>query len=148
MLLLNDSYKTVSDHFFAISIFIFNKTEVQRVSLRCLTDLNPDLLKSYDTKSKYFHFRFFCDFVENSSNGFSALLIFFAFQVIKFVPIKIQTWSAPQNDGLSLSFVKDEYKVGKKMTRNGHKMAIYQLPFFESQPRLRSTSECILDHSF
>ena len=79
MLLLNDCYKTVSGHSLALSMFIFHKTEVQRVSLRCLTDLNPDLLKSYDTKSKYFHFRFFCNFVENSSNGFSALLIFFAF---------------------------------------------------------------------
>ena len=62
MLLLNDCYKTVSDHFFAISMFILNKIDVQRLSLRCLTDLNPNLLKSYDTKSKYFHFRFlrFC----------------------------------------------------------------------------------------
>ena len=59
MLLLNDCYKTVSGHFFAISMFIFHKTEVQRVNLRCLTDINPNLLKIYDTKSKYFLFHFF-----------------------------------------------------------------------------------------
>jgi hypothetical protein len=32
----------------------------------------------------------------------------------------------PQNDRLNLSFVKDFYLVGKKMTRNGHKTAIYE----------------------
>ena len=57
MLLLNDCYKTVSDHFFAVYMFIFHK--VQRVSLRCFTDMNPNLLKIYDTKSKYFLFHFF-----------------------------------------------------------------------------------------
>ena len=56
----------------------------------------------------------------------------FAFYVITFEPIEVQTRSAPQNDRLNLSFVKDEYKVVKKMTRNGPKMTIYQLPFFES----------------
>ena len=59
MLLLNDCYTTVSGHIFAVWMFIFHKTEVQTVSLRCLTDLNPNLFKSYDTKSKYFHFCFF-----------------------------------------------------------------------------------------
>ena len=49
------------DHFwpfFVNYINIFHKTDVQKVSLRSLTDLNPNLFKSYDTKSKYFHFRF------------------------------------------------------------------------------------------
>ena len=32
----------------------------------------------------------------------------------------------PQNEGLNLSFVKDIHVVGKKMARNGHKMAIYE----------------------
>ena len=31
----------------------------------------------------------------------------FAFYVITFEPIKIQTYSAPQNDRLNLSFVKE-----------------------------------------
>ena len=43
MLLLNDSCTTVSGRFFAVCIFIFHKTEVQTVSLKCLTDLNPNL---------------------------------------------------------------------------------------------------------
>ena len=56
MLLLNNRYKTISGPFFAISMFIFHKHEVQRVSLVYLTDLNPNLFKSYDKKCKYFHF--------------------------------------------------------------------------------------------
>ena len=59
MLLLNNCYKTVSGHFFTVCIFIFHKTEVQMVSLRCLTGLNPNLFKSYYTKSKNFHSCFF-----------------------------------------------------------------------------------------
>ena len=39
---------------------------------------------------------------------------------------KVQTCSVPQNDRLNLSFVKDIYVVAKKMTRSGHKTAIYR----------------------
>ena len=45
-----------------------------------------------------------------------------AFCVITFEPIKIQTHSAPQNDRLNFSFVKDITVVVKKMTRNRHEM--------------------------
>ena len=38
--------------FFANCIFIFHKTEVQTVILKCLTSLNPNWFKSYDTKRK------------------------------------------------------------------------------------------------
>ena len=50
--------------------------------------------------------------------GFFAFLSFLGFCVIKFVPIKIKTHKAPQNDRLNLSFVKDVHIVGKK---NGQK---------------------------
>ena len=53
----------------------------------------------------------------------------FAFCVITFEPNELQTRSAPQNDRLNLSFVKDTYVVGKKMTRNGRKSAICNSPF-------------------
>ena len=42
----------------------------------------------------------------------------FAFCVITFEPIEVQTCSAPQNDRLNLVFVKDIKVVVKKMTRN------------------------------
>ena len=38
--------------FFASCMFIFPKTEVQTVILKCLTSLNPNWYKSYDTKPK------------------------------------------------------------------------------------------------
>ena len=41
-----------------------------------------------------------------------------------FEPIKMYNCLTPQNDRLNLSFVKDTYVVGKKMARNGRKMAI------------------------
>ena len=49
-----------------------------------------------------------------------------AFCVITFDQIKIQTHSAPQNDRLNFSFVKDIHVVGKTMATKGRKMAIYQ----------------------
>ena len=55
---------------------------------------------------------------------------FFAFCVITLVEIKIYTQLAHQNDHLYLSFVKKNICSWQKMARNGHKMAIYQLPFF------------------
>ena len=45
-----------------------------------------------------------------------------AFFVITFEQIKIQTYSAPQNDRLNFSFVKDIKVVVEKMTRNHCKM--------------------------
>ena len=50
-----------NDHtwqFFANYMFIFHKTEMQTVILRCLTSLNLNWYKSYDTKRKYFHYFF------------------------------------------------------------------------------------------
>ena len=48
----------------------------------------------------------------------------FAFYVIIFEPIEVQTCSAPQNDRLNLSFVKDIYVDGGKLARNGRKTTI------------------------
>ena len=45
------------------------------------------------------------------------------FYVVALVPTKIQTSQAPQNVPLNLSFVKDTNVVGRKMARNGGKMA-------------------------
>ena len=51
------------------------------------------------------------------------LLVFYA---IAIEPIKVQTYSASQNDRLNLSFVKDTYGNVKKMARKGGKMVIYE----------------------
>ena len=50
----------------------------------------------------------------------------FALYAINFEPINIKI-RAPLNDRLNLSFVKDAYAIGKKMTRNGRKTAICHL---------------------
>ena len=43
-------YSTTSDHYFTNCMFIFYKTEVQKIILRCLTCLYLYWFKSYDTK--------------------------------------------------------------------------------------------------
>ena len=62
---------------------IFHKTEVQTVILRCLAGLDSDWFKNYDTKHKYFHFRFFamqmCVFEQNRKKTEMEI---FAFYVI------------------------------------------------------------------
>ena len=61
MSLINNCVTTISGHFlqYVLCMFNFHKTEVQTVILMCLTGLNSDWFKSYDTKRKYFHFHFF-----------------------------------------------------------------------------------------
>ena len=49
---MNGSCTTISGHFLAICMFIFHKTEIQTVILRCLTIINLNCYKSYDTKHK------------------------------------------------------------------------------------------------
>ena len=46
----------------------------------------------------------------------------FAFCVITYEPIEVQTFSAPQNDRQNLVFVKDIKVVVEKMTRNRRKV--------------------------
>ena len=60
-------------------------------------------------------------FLQNHNNTETEI---FAFCVITFEPIEVQTRSAPQNDRLNLSFVKDIYVDGRKLARNGRKTAI------------------------
>ena len=79
MLLLNNCYKIVSGHFFAVCIFIFHKTEVQTVILRCLMGLYLNLFKSYGLKcrkTQIFPFPFLCDFVQKHKFAFFVFLGF------------------------------------------------------------------------
>ena len=46
-ILINDCCRTLSGQFFAICMFIFQKTEVQMVILRCWMGLNFNWFKSY-----------------------------------------------------------------------------------------------------
>ena len=51
------------------------------------------------------------------------------FYVVAFDPIKIKTYKGPQNDLLSLIFVKNIHAVCKKTTRNARKMFIFEVWF-------------------
>ena len=54
LLVINGRFMTTFSHIFDIYIHIFHKPEVQTVILRCLTGLNWNWFKSYDTNNKYF----------------------------------------------------------------------------------------------
>ena len=71
-----------------------------------------------------FPFLFFLPFCTKTDICIFFVFCVFVSFVITFVPIKIQTYSAPQNDRLNLSFVKDVHVVGERIARNGRKMAI------------------------
>ena len=73
-----------------------------------------------------FPFLFFSDIVEKKRLCFLGFWVLFAFCFITVIPIMIQTCSAPQNDHLNLSFVKDVYVVAKKLTTNGPKRSIFE----------------------
>ena len=45
-------FTTISSHFFDTNLYIFHKTAVQTIILRCWTDLNHNWFKRYDTKCK------------------------------------------------------------------------------------------------
>ena len=86
--LINGRFMTIFGHFFANFIYIFHKTEVQTVIFRCLTGLDLNLIKSYDTKRKKTlkrkkHNWVFFDKIAKKNE-----MEFFAFFVITFEPIK------------------------------------------------------------
>ena len=66
------------------------------------------------------NFNFF--FLQNWKNGNTTKIVIYA---IAFEPIDIFIDWAHQNDRQNLSFVGAINAVGKKMTRNGRKTAIY-----------------------
>ena len=78
--------KPISSHFFANYMIVFHKTEVQKIILRCLMGLNSNWFKSYDTKHKYFHIRFFAILYKFEKKREMEI---FAFCVITFEQIKI-----------------------------------------------------------
>ena len=79
--------------FFAICMFIFHKTEVQTVILKCLTGLNLDWFKSYDTKRKKLKKASMCFWtkLQKNRNGNISVLChnFWTNQnLLKFSPVK------------------------------------------------------------
>ena len=132
--LTNCRFPTISSQLSAIYMIIFHKTEVQTVILRCWMGLYLNWFKSYDTKwktsknakiTKNSTYEIF--FLQNRTKTKMEKI---AFCVITFDPIKIQTHSAPQNDRLNFSFVKDIHVDGGNLAWNSCKTAICQSTFF------------------
>ena len=84
------------------------------VILRCWTGLCHNWFKRYDKNEKHVKNAKNPKIAQNSTwilsflqNRTKTKIEIIAFCVITFEPIKIKTCSAPQNDRLNLSFVKD-----------------------------------------
>ena len=52
MTITNAHFSTISGHFFTKCMFIFHKTEVQKILLRCLMGLHLDWFKSYSLRCR------------------------------------------------------------------------------------------------
>ena len=95
-----------------LEISSFRRVEIsrfRRVEISKQTNAKAD-----DSNFKFSDFFFF----QNWKTQFWKQIVIY---VVAFDPIKIQTCLAPQNDCQNQSFVKDNYVVGKKMTRYGPK---------------------------
>ena len=127
---INDSVMTISGHFFSICMFIFHKSEVQTVILRCLTDLNLNWFKSVYPKCNYFHFHFypFCKKNTDLCSVFLPFLLFCVYFVFALCNATFEPF-APLNDYLDLSFVKYVHVFnGKKWTE-----MVVKWPFISSK---------------
>ena len=76
--------------------------------------LNLNWYKSYDTKPKNAKNTHLCFFYKIIKNQRWKILHFATSEAITFEPIEVQTRCTPQNDRVSLSFVKYEDTYGKK----------------------------------
>ena len=91
---------------------------------------------------------FLLQFCTKTDVFYFCIFYVFVFFVITFVPIKVLTCWAPQNDRLNLSFVKDKHVAGKKMSRYSLKMTINQLLYFGSLPNLYGASGYVWGNNF
>ena len=77
--------------FFANYIFIFHKTEVRTIILKCITSLNPNWYKSYDTKRKNARYtnECFCTKLPKIGNGNICSLNKLEFRPIKHIKMTV-----------------------------------------------------------
>ena len=99
---INGHFTTVSGHFFANYMNIFQKTEIQTVILRCSTIGIKVTTQNAKTQKSLF--------LQNCKKTEMEILVF----SITFEPIEIWTCYTPQIDRLNLSFVKVTSMVGQK----------------------------------
>ena len=66
---------TISGHFFANYMYIFHKTEIQMVILRCLMSLKLNWFKSYETKPKNAKNIILCFCTESQKKGYGNIFV-------------------------------------------------------------------------
>ena len=114
-------------NFFQLYYFIKNLTKLQKPNYQH----DSVILTTFESGCSYFHESMIL--IHNHREGRTEskpdtynkdrmFVTSFAFCVITFEPIEVQTCSAPQNDRQNLVFVKDIKVVVKKMTRNLRKV--------------------------
>ena len=114
-----------NDHtwpFFANYMFIFHKTEIQTVILRCLTSLNLNWYKNYDTKRKNAKNTnvWFCTKSQKNGNGNICILCHNFWTNQNLDQLSTSKWpSEPQ-------FCERWTYIWPKMAGNGHNIVIYQ----------------------
>ena len=120
--LINGHFTTIWGHFFTNYMFFFHTTEIQTVTLRCLTSLNFNWYKSYDTERINTHFvivRFWTKLQKNENGNICVLCHNF--------------WTNQNLDQLSTSKWPSETQfcerwtyIWQKMAGNGRNIVIYQ----------------------
>ena len=144
---INDRVATVSGHFFAICVFIFHKTEVQTVILRCLTGLNLNWFKSYGLR---------CNLRPRASSVNSQKIAtdkwpfydqiwpFFANHMVIFHKTEIQTVILRCLISLNLNW----YKSCVKKHKNANNAKDENICFCTKSQKKRNGNICILCHNF
>ena len=127
--LINGHFTTICGHFFAKYMFIFHKTEIQTVILRCLTSLNLNWYKSYDTEGKNTHFANVCFWTKSQKNGNGNICVlchnFWTNQNLN--QVSTSKWPS------ELQFCERCTYIWQKMARNGLKTVIYKGTFISNQ---------------
>ena len=126
-----------SGHFFAICMFIFQKTEVLAVILRCLTGLNLDWFKSYGLRCSLR----LCACSANSKKRQRINSHFFANYIIVSHKTELRTVILRCLMSLNLNWYKS-YDTKRKNAKNINEC------FCTKSQKNKNGNKCILHHNF
>jgi hypothetical protein len=110
-------------------MFIFHKTEIQTVILRCLTSLNFNWYKSYDTEHINTHFANVCFWtkLQKNKNGNICVLCHNFWTNQNLSPLSTSKWP------IELQFCERCTYTLQIMAKNGLKTVIYKGTFISNQ---------------
>ena len=133
---------TISGHFFAICIYIFYKTEVETVILRCLTGLQLDWFRRYGLRCRWRP----CMCLANSQNiatdkwpFYHQMWPFFANCMFIFHKTEVQTVILKCITSLNPNWF-ESYDTKRKNARNANEC------FYTKSPKIGNGNICSLSH--